>query len=55
MIKLSSVWLYALVIAVTFSSCDLVGGLIEFGFYTAIIFIVLLVALILWIVRRMRR
>ena len=37
------------------SSCEIVGGIFKAGFWTAIILIVLVVALILWLVGRSRR
>jgi hypothetical protein len=52
--KVSSVWLYALAIAMTLSSCEVIGGIFRAGFWTAIILIVLVVVLILWLVRKMR-
>lgn len=39
----------------TLSSCELIGGIFKAGFWTAIILIVLVVALILWLVNRGRR
>lgn len=53
--KLSSVWLCALALVLTLSSCEVVGGIFKAGFYTAIILIVLVIVIILWLVRKMRR
>jgi hypothetical protein len=55
MTKVSTIWIYALALAVTLSSCEVVGGIFKAGFWTAIVLIVLVIALILWIVRRGRR
>jgi hypothetical protein len=53
--KLSTLWFSALAIAMTFSSCEIVGGIFKAGFWTAIILVVLVVVLILWLVNRGRR
>jgi hypothetical protein len=53
--KLSTLWLYALVIATTLSSCEVIGGIFKAGFWTAIILVVLVIVIILWLVRKMRR
>jgi hypothetical protein len=53
--KLSGIWLFVIAMAMTLSSCELVGGLIEFGFWIAIVLVVFVVAIILWIVNRFRR
>ena len=48
--------LVLLVVTLTsLSSCEVVGGIFKAGFWTAIILIVLVVALILWLVGRSRR
>jgi hypothetical protein len=52
--QVSTIWLYALVLAMTLSSCEVIGGIFKAGFWTAIIVIVIVIGLILWIVRRMR-
>lgn len=52
--KLSTIWLYVLALAMTFSSCEVVGGIFKAGFWTAIILIVIVVAIILWLVNRGR-
>lgn len=44
-----------LAMAMTLSSCEVVGGIFKAGFWTAIILIVLVVGLILWLVGRGRR
>lgn len=44
-----------LALAMTLSSCEVIGGIFKAGFWTAIILIVIVVALILWLVGRGRR
>ncbi len=41
------------VIAVTFSSCELAGGIFKAGAWTAVIGIIIVVAIIFWIVRKL--
>jgi hypothetical protein len=53
--QFASLWLCCLAVAMTLSSCEVVGGIFKAGFWTAIIVIVLVVALILWLVGRGRR
>ncbi|HEU4902470.1 MAG TPA: phosphatidate cytidylyltransferase [Flavisolibacter sp.] len=53
--KLSSIWIFALAMAMTLSSCEVVGGIFKAGFWTAIILIVLVIVIILWLVNRGRR
>jgi len=53
--KLSSLWLSALVLIMTLSSCDAIAGIFKAGFWTAIIIVVIVVVLILWLVNRGRR
>jgi hypothetical protein len=52
--KLSTLWICAIAMVMTLSSCEIVGGIFKAGFWTAIILIVLVIILILWLVRRMR-
>lgn len=52
--KLSSIWIFALAMAMTLSSCEVVGGIFKAGFWTAIILIVLVIVIILWLVNRGR-
>lgn len=52
--KLSTIWIYAIALVMTLSSCEIVGGIFKAGFWTAIILIVLVIILILWLIRRMR-
>lgn len=53
--QLSSIWIFIVAMAMTLSSCDLVGGIFKAGFYAAIILVVLVVVIVIWLVRRMRR
>ncbi len=48
----SFIWLWAMALATALSSCEVIGGIFKAGFWTAIILIVLVIALILWLVRR---
>ena len=48
-------WLCLFAVAVSFSSCEVVGGIFKAGFWTAIIIVVVVIALILWLVGRGRR
>lgn len=43
-----------LVLAVMLSSCDVIGGIFEAGFYTAIILLVIVVVLVVWLLRKFR-
>ena len=52
--KLSTLWICAIAMVMTLSSCEVVGGIFKAGFWTAIILVVLVIILILWLVRRMR-
>ncbi len=42
-------------LALTMSGCDLVGDILEFGFWTGIIVLVVVVLIILGIVKALRR
>lgn len=48
-------WLCFIALAVTLTSCEVVGGIFKAGFWTAIIIVVVVIALILWLVGRGRR
>jgi hypothetical protein len=41
--------------AVTLSSCDLVAGIFKAGFWTAIILIVVIIAVVMWLIGKTRR
>jgi hypothetical protein len=51
----SYLWLCFIALAMTLTSCEVVGGIFKAGFWTAIIVIVLIIVLILWLVGRGRR
>jgi hypothetical protein len=53
--KFASLWLFAIAVAMTLTSCEVIGGIFKAGFWTAIIVIVIVVGLILWLVGRGRR
>lgn len=42
-------------IAVMFSSCEMIGDIFEAGIWAGIIIVALIVAIIVWIFNRMRR
>lgn len=48
-------FLFVLALATTLTSCEMIGGIFKAGFWTAIILVVLVVALILWLVNKARR
>ena len=51
----SLLWLGVLAMAMTFSSCEVVGGIFKAGMWVGILVVVLVVVLILWLVGRGRR
>lgn len=53
--QFSYLFLIALAMATTLSSCELVEGVFKAGFYSAIIIIVVVVGLIIWLISRFRR
>ncbi len=53
--KYSQLSLFLIAMVVTLSSCELVGDIFEAGFWTAIILIVVVIAIIIWIINRFRR
>ena len=53
--QLSTIWLFALALAMTLSSCEVIGGIFKVGMWAGIIIVVVIVALILWLVNRFRR
>jgi len=53
--KYSLLWLSALAMAMTFSSCEVVGGIFKAGMWVGILVVVVVVGLILWLVGRGRR
>jgi len=52
--QLSTIWLFVLAMAMTVSSCDFVGGVLKFTFWTGAIFVIIVIVLILWIFRKIR-
>jgi hypothetical protein len=53
--RVSTVWLYALAVAMTLSSCEVIGGIFKAGMWVGIFLVVIVVVVILWLVRKMRR
>lgn len=56
--NLNRKWLYSLIFllfTLTLSSCDLVGDVLEFGFWTALIIIGILILIVYFILRMFRR
>ena len=51
----ASLWLCALALATTLTSCEVIGGIFKAGFWSAIIVVVVVVGLILWLVGRSRK
>ena len=52
--RLSSI-LVVLALTVALAGCDLVGDVLEFGFWVIVIIVAVIVALILWAARKFRR
>ncbi len=44
-----------LMVAMAFSSCELVGDIFQAGFYTALILIAIVVIIIIWLFSKFRR
>ena len=55
MIKFSRLWLFALALAFSLSSCEIIGGIFKAGMWVGIILVVLVIVVILWIAGKMRR
>lgn len=53
--KYSTLWLFAMAVAMTLSSCEVIGGIFKAGIWVGIILVVAVVALIMWLVNRGRR
>jgi hypothetical protein len=51
----SLLWLSVLAMAMTLSSCEVVGGIFKAGMWVGILVVVVVVGLILWLVGRGRR
>jgi hypothetical protein len=48
-------WMLLVLLMITFSSCEVVGGIFKAGMGVGIFIVVLVVALIIWLVSRGRR
>ncbi|MBC3540967.1 hypothetical protein ACFSC6_06870 [Rufibacter sediminis] len=46
---------FMLLITVTLSSCEMIGDIFKAGMWTAVIIIVLVIFLIMWLLRKIRR
>ena len=44
-----------LIVMVTLSSCDIVGGIFKAGIWVGIVLVVIVVALIFWLLNKFRR
>ncbi len=44
-----------LIMTVTLSGCDLIGDIFQAGMWAAVIIIVLVIALVMWLLRKIRR
>jgi hypothetical protein len=53
--QLSYLFLAALALSTTLTSCELVGDIFKAGAYTAIIGIILVVVLVFWLISRFRK
>jgi hypothetical protein len=53
--QFSNLFLVALALSTTLTSCEVVGGIFKAGAYTAIIGIILVVVLVIWLVSRFRK
>ncbi len=43
-----------LIMSMTLSSCDVIGDIFQAGMWTAVIIIVIVIALIMWLLRKLR-
>lgn len=46
--------LFILILPLTFAGCELIGDILKIGFWAGAIFIILIVLLIVWIMRKLR-
>lgn len=46
---------FMLILTMTLSSCDVIGDIFQAGMWTAVIIIVIVIALIMWLLRKIRR
>lgn len=47
--------IFLVALAFTFSSCELVGDVLEVGVWLGIIIVIVVVALVFWIIRKVMR
>jgi len=52
MTKQSSIWMLALMVALSFTSCEAIGSIFKAGMWAGIIIVIIVVALIIWIIRK---
>ncbi|RNI28792.1 hypothetical protein [Rufibacter latericius] len=45
---------FMLLLTMTLSSCDVIGDIFQAGMWTAVIIIVIVIALIMWLLRKIR-
>ncbi|MCW3073245.1 MAG: phosphatidate cytidylyltransferase [Flaviaesturariibacter sp.] len=55
MARFNYLWICFIALAMTLTSCEVVGGIFKAGFWTAIIIVVIVVSLILWLLGKRRR
>ena len=55
MARFNYLWICFIALAMTLTSCDVIGGIFKAGFWSAIIIVVIVVALILWLLGKRRR
>jgi FtsH-binding integral membrane protein len=48
-------FLLVIVAAFTMSGCELIGDVLQFGVWLGVIIVVVVIALVLWIIRKIRR
>lgn len=53
--KFSRLWLFAMALAMTLTSCEVIGGIFKAGIWVGIILVVAVVALVMWLVNKGRR
>lgn len=53
--SLSSLLYVLVLITISFSSCEVIGGIFKAGMWTGLILVAIVVIVIIWIIGRMRR
>jgi len=43
-----------LLVSLSLTSCELIGGVLEAGMWMGVILVVLVIAIVLWLIRKMR-